>query len=515
MSLRAAFRSAAISAKMVQTNLKLGPKEAAVMRGLRYGFDGTHGPYWNAPGEKSRVRGCTGPGATFRFASQREGADAFIGFAANEGNRNHRFTNHPIYGRLGTPLTEDVETRVVGAVGGKFSEVEAVSVATGQAANVLALKMFSSNGVDSGLEARRVSEGNPIPTELLGRGRHGILIQGGGMYGCSFDHIRELAERDGKDVHILDLTDLTRVRETLKANPHIKVIFCEALNNPNVTLLDIQALAKLRNEINEKNGYEGEDRVKLVVDLTFTTTQVRPFEWDRSLWPDAVTLSGTKMIAGGSHMAGFLIAPREHITGKRGALYLRKDTGAIMADPVAEDLIVSGLPTIIPRAKLNSYYAALFANAFAGDDRVTIFHPSLPSHPQYDLARRIMSNHDGEFDASNILRVRLNPPRFASPHIIESLPAQVILGIAAPESFEFRVWPGMYYAVSLGNDWSLVSQPVSTTQAVMALINSPVLPEILDCGPMDLRLSIGWLHGLRSIEHFKYAVDRAYRNLRS
>lgn len=496
--------------RMSQLRMSLGPRSQAVQYWLRYSFPKTKGPWTNAP--KNRVGSFTGPGATYRFKSQADGAQAFMNFADPTVNRNTTYTQQPIYDRLGSPLTEDAETRVVGLVGGNFNDIEAIAMTNGQSANSLAMRLFTAAGACRELEARRRIEVATIDKQQLNRGRNGMIAPKGGLYGCTFDEIRHLAESEGRDVFLLDLSDLNKVRETLISNPHIKLIFCEPLNNPTLTLVDIQALAKIRNDINERNGYEGRDKVRLVVDTTFTTTQIRPFEWKKELQPDAVTISGTKLMAGGSHMAGFFIAPREHIAGVGNALFLRKNTvPSIMHDVVAKDLIENGLPTILQRALLTQHNAFQFAMAFAGDDRLRIYYPGLESFPQYALAQRLMVDMDGNFAPSHMLRVHLNAPS----GLEEKIAARLINHIANPSRLKYRLLSPLTYAVSLGNDRGLVSQSSTTTQAVMELIQSDILPDKLLCGPADIRMSIGWLRSADdSIGQFSDALNFAFEDMR-
>jgi len=476
------LRAFLVGLRMKQEGLTLGPKAQQTQRHLREGFPGTKGII---PPE-ARVRNLTGDGATFKFLSQAAGEYAFSTFGAHDLNRNTEFRPE-IYSRLIDALIEIIETLTVGLVGGDFNEIEALATATGQSANAMAIKSCISS---------------PEKTE--------ILIPDGGLYGCTIDHIATLVKRGFiKRFHALpDLNDLETVRATLKANPNIKMIFCEALNNPNVTLVDIQNLALLRNEINADR--DEKDHVKLIVDLTFTTTQIRPFEWAKELHPDIVTYSATKLLLGGSFMGGLILTPRKYITGPDGLMWLRKDDGPIMSAPVAKELLESGLPTTLSRSALNQHAALKFAEAFANDDRFTVYYPGLPNHPQHEIAQRLMRDHDGKFAPSYMVRIHINPPPIRGEAVVPTIAERLINRIAQPTSLMDRIWPAWIYAVSLANDRGLLSQSSSTTQYSIAA-GARKIQYDLYCGPADLRFSPGWLASPeRAIEQFRNAADHAF-----
>ena len=518
-------RAAYVAARAWQLSIQLGENAKRIRLGLNKGFPETKGPWTSDPYKGKRVGNLGGPGATYIFASQKAGEQSFLGFNNPEGSsRNAGYTEGKVYDRLGhAPTVEDVETRIVGMVEGPFDKIEAVALSTGQAANVMALKICTAVGVSKETETGLAETGTVLTPAELNRGRHGIIAPKFGMYGCTYDHVRELAEHEGRDVHLIDFTDfdgsksyLDAIRDRLRTNPHIKVIFLEGLNNPNVTLVDLKEVAKIRNEINQERGVEND--VKLVVDLTFTSTQIRPFAWEEELWPDLVTYSATKLIAGGTNMAGFIVGKKELIRGGRSALALKKDTGAIMNDAVAEDLLEGGLRTLIERSMISQHNAWAFARNFEYDDRVEIVYPGLANHPQHTLARQTMLDYDGAFAPSHMIRIRLNPPKSSDPasfgkrfaaEVVDSIITQPLSPLAT------RLGLGLNYAVSLGNDRHLFSQPVSTTQIVIALSGSKVLPEQLLCGPLDLRFSLGLGPVHIPIAQFRGALNRVFGRYRS
>jgi len=516
-------RAAYIAYRMQQEGLSLGDRGKAIKHGLEHGFPGTKGDWTNAPGVRRRIGNLTGSGAIFWFLSQIEAQTAFESFNLPDFKRNFNYTSLPFYLRFGhSPVVEDLETRMVGMVGGDFNKIEAVALSAGQAANYMAICLFAYIGVSREMNARLIQKGVRLSRAELHRGNNGIIIPSRGLYGCTYDELVDFAEYQGLDVHSIDCTDLDGSRsyldeleETLRNNPHIKTVFLEGLNNPNITLIDLKNAARVRNRINKERGVEND--VKLVVDLTFTTPQIRPFEWEEELWPDLVTYSLTKLGAGGSNVSGCIVGKREYISGGRSALSVMKNTGPIIADSVAEDLLLSGLPTLPERALLGQHSASLFAREFEGDSRVEIIYPGLPSHPQYDLARELMVGYDGEFAPSHMIRIRLLPPP-GGDRYLEGIVRRVIGELGEQTSLTplerfFR--QGINYAVSLGNDAHLATQPVSTTQIIMEIGDSKVLPDQLLCTFADLRASIGLSPVHIAIKHLRAALHKGYWRYRT
>jgi cystathionine beta-lyase/cystathionine gamma-synthase len=180
--------------------------------------------------------------------------------------------------------------------------------------------------------------------------------------------------RLGVDVGYVDTTDVAAVEAALAAAP-TRVLHVETIGNPTCVLADVPALA----EAAHRHG------ALLTVDNTFASPAVcRPLEHGA----DLVIESGTKYLSGHSDvMAGAVVGPRHRIAAIRSA---QVDTGATLG-PFAAFLVLRGIATLAVRLERQARTAAALAAFLEGRDGVArVTYPGLPSHPQRDVARRIL-----------------------------------------------------------------------------------------------------------------------------
>jgi len=180
--------------------------------------------------------------------------------------------------------------------------------------------------------------------------------------------------RLGVDVGYVDTTDPDAVEAALRARP-TRILHVETIANPTCVLADIPTLAALAH----RHG------ALLTVDNTFASPAVcRPLEHGA----DLVMESATKYLSGHSDvMAGAVVGARERIAAVRSA---QIDTGATLG-PFAAFLVLRGIATLAVRMERQARTASALAGSLERQDGVNrVIYPGLRSHPQADVAARIL-----------------------------------------------------------------------------------------------------------------------------
>jgi cystathionine beta-lyase/cystathionine gamma-synthase len=180
--------------------------------------------------------------------------------------------------------------------------------------------------------------------------------------------------RLGVDVGYVDTTDPAAVEAALAARP-TRILHVETIANPTCVLADLPRLAHLAH----RHG------ALLTVDNTFASPAVcRPLEHGA----DLVMESATKYLSGHSDvMAGVVVGSRERIAAVRSA---QIDTGATLG-PFAAFLVLRGITTLAVRMERQARTAMGLATSLERQDGVNrVIYPGLPSHPQADVAARIL-----------------------------------------------------------------------------------------------------------------------------
>jgi len=211
---------------------------------------------------------------------------------------------------------------------------------------------------------------------MLTSGDH--LLSDGTLYGETIDLFSKVFPRYGIEVTYADFTDKASIERALK--PNTKVLYTETISNPMITVVDIGAVA----EIAHRN------KAKLVVDNTFTTSvAMKPLE----LGADASINSLTKFANGHSDAIAGSVTASDEIVKK--AYELQVLLGSTV-DPFTAWLCQRGIRTMDLRVQKQMDNAAKLAQALEANPHVLkVNHPSLASHPQHELAKRILKNGFG------------------------------------------------------------------------------------------------------------------------
>jgi cystathionine gamma-synthase/O-acetylhomoserine (thiol)-lyase len=262
-------------------------------------------------------------------------------------------------------------------------------------------------------------------------------------YGTTRDLFDVLLRRLGVATEFVDITDLAAVEAALAADP-TRVLYAETIANPTIVVADHAGLAELAH----RHG------ARYVVDNTFASPYLcRPLE----LGADLVVESATKYLSGHSDvLAGVVCGSSDLIAAIRD---VQVDTGGSLA-PHSAFLALRGLSTLALRMERHSATAAALAAWLERQDGVArVYHPSLASHPQRDVAGRQLSLGGG------MLAFELADGRPAGAAFIDALSIPPI-------------------TASLGSIFTMVVHPPSTTHRQLddaALTDAGISPGLLRC----------------------------------
>ena len=321
--------------------------------------------------------------STFRFATATECAEAFRDEESGY-----------VYTRWGNPTQEVLEQKLAVLEAGEA----ALATASGMGA------------VSTALLTALVDGGHVVAMENL--------------YSATFQILNEEFPRFGIETTFIDATDPAQIEHAIRADT--KVLYLESPTNPLLKLVDLQAAA----EIAKAHGLTS------MIDNTFATPcGQQPITFGI----DVVVHSMTKYISGsGAVIAGAIIGQKEFVVrAKEGSL---RNFGAVIS-PFNAWLTLHGLTTLPLRFAQHSENATRVATFLETHPAVEwVRHPSLPSHPQHELAKRQMDAFGG------MITLELKGGRITGEHLVNHIQLCSL-------------------AVSLGDVRTLICHPASTTHS--------------------------------------------------
>ncbi|WP_161928578.1 O-succinylhomoserine sulfhydrylase [Gordonia crocea] len=201
------------------------------------------------------------------------------------------------------------------------------------------------------------------------------LVAARSLFGSCFVICNEVLPRWGVETVFVDGEDLAQWEEALSVPTD--AVFFETPANPMQTLVDVAAVCDLAHAAG----------AKVVLDNVFATPLLqRGFD----LGADVVVYSATKHMDGqGRVMGGAILGDAEYISGP--VQTLMRHTGPAMS-PFNAWTLLKGLETMRLRMDASVASALTVAEFLDADSRISwTKYPFLPSHPQYDLARKQMA----------------------------------------------------------------------------------------------------------------------------
>jgi len=261
----------------------------------------------------------------------------------------------------------------------------------------------------------------------LTKGNDHILCSKG-VYGCTFGLLEMMKEKYQIDYSFHDLLDEKEIEQQIKSNT--VCIYVETPINPTMEIVNLEGV------VNVAKKY----RIPVVVDNTFSSFYLQnPI----SFGCDIVIHSATKYIGGhGDVIAGLVVGKKSYID--EVANTTRKDIGAVLS-PFDAWLLLRGLKTLPIRMDRHCDNAMNIAEKLIQCPYVEdVYYPFLPTHPQYELAKKQMKKGGG------LITFKLkNSNQKATQQFLNELELIKI-------------------SVSLGDAETLIQHPATMTHAVVS-----------------------------------------------
>jgi cysteine-S-conjugate beta-lyase len=216
-------------------------------------------------------------------------------------------------------------------------------------------------------------------------------------YGGTYRLLNILLEKNSIKTFYADFTNTNEVKEILERED-IKLVVCESPTNPSLKIVDLENIAS----ISKQYG------ALFAVDNSMSTfASQKPLD----LGADFSVFSTTKFISGhGCVTAGALVSKTEYWDEK--VSYIANAQGRSQS-PLDVFLVSLGLPTLIYRMKAQEESALKLSKFLTTHpDVLDMKFPALPSHPQYELAKKQMKiipsvltiNLSSNLKAENLIR---------------------------------------------------------------------------------------------------------------
>ena len=207
-------------------------------------------------------------------------------------------------------------------------------------------------------------------------GDHILLSKG--VFGSTIQIAQNILGNWGVEYTLLDLFDTSSWESKFKENT--KILVLETPTNPSLDLIDIEWLSG----ICKKRG------VLLNVDNCFATPYLQT---PIAFGADIITHSATKFIDGqGRVMGGIVLGTKEQIAKVK---YFCRHTGPAMSAFNAW-ILSKSLETLHIRMDRHCENALKLAQYLETNEQVELVkYPFLPSHPQYELAKKQMKQGGG------------------------------------------------------------------------------------------------------------------------
>jgi len=307
-----------------------------------------------------------------------------------------------IYTRISNPTTAVLEERLAALEGG----VGAVCTASGMAALHLAI------------------------TTILGAGDH--IVASASLYGGTINLLAHTLPRFGIATTFVKPRDLDGLRAAIR--PNTRLVIGETIGNPGLEVLDIPAVAAIAHDA----------KIPLLIDNTFASPYLcRPIE----LGADIVMNSVTKWIGGHGIAIGGVIVDggrfdweasgkfptlTEPYAGYHGMVFTEqfgpaayimrarteglRDFGACLS-PTNAFYLLQGVETLSLRMQRHiENTAAVLAFLQKSEAVAWVIHPTLPGHPDHELAKTLLPR-----GAGSIVSFGVKGGRAAGRKFIEAL----------------------------------------------------------------------------------------------
>lgn len=374
-----------------------------------------------------------------------------------------------IYSRISNPTVSVFEERIAALEGA----TGAVAVASGMAAQLAVFMTLLEPGDE--------------------------VVSSSHLYGGSTIQFTHTLKRIGISVKYVNPTDIDAWESAVTSRT--KAFYGELIGNPRGSVLDLEKISALASH----------NRIPLIIDNTVATPYLcRPMEFGATI----VVYSATKFLGGhGNSLGGVILdsgkfdysnfpaiaapSPKYHnlrffdTFGHYGFLMKTRvetvrDTGSCLS-PMNAFLLIQGVETLSLRMDRHVYNALNVARFLEEHPKVEwVSYAGLPSHPQYEIAKRYLPKGAGAVLSFGIKPQHGEDVRLTGKKFIEQLKL-------------------FSHLANIGDVRSLVIHPASTTHQQLSdqeLKESGVGPDLI-------RLSIG----IENLEDLLWDLNQAFHAL--
>jgi O-succinylhomoserine sulfhydrylase len=295
---------------------------------------------------------------------------------------------------------------------------------------------------------------------FLNKGDH--IISASAVFGSTHTILTKYLPKWGIEYSYFDLARPETIEGLVRANT--KLLYVETPSNPGLDIIDIRYVADLCKK----------HHILFVVDNCFATPAVQQ---PIAHGADLVLHSATKFIDGQGRVLGGVVVGRKDLV-KQLYLFVR-NTGPSLS-PFNAWVLTKSLETLFIRMEKHAASALFLAKALKGNARLSwVKYPFLPEHPQYEIARKQMSNGGG------LLTFELKG------------------GVDAGRKF-LNALKMLSMTNNLGDSRSIASHPASTTHSKLTEDER----RAVGITPGLIRLSVGLEHPQDILDDLLQALDQ-------
>ncbi|HLH61895.1 MAG TPA: cystathionine gamma-synthase [Ktedonobacteraceae bacterium] len=212
---------------------------------------------------------------------------------------------------------------------------------------------------------------------LLSAGDHMVACDD--LYGGSYRIFERVMRRYNVETSYVPAGNVAAYEKAIR--PNTKIVWLETPTNPLLRLTDIQATVEIAHR----------QKLLVVVDNTFASPY---FQQPLKLGADIVVHSTTKYINGHSDVIGGAVV-LNNAEAYEAIKFYQNAAGGVPA-PFDSWLTLRGIKTLAVRMRQHEENARAVARFLQEHPRVEkVYYPGLPSHPDYELAKRQMSGFGG------------------------------------------------------------------------------------------------------------------------
>lgn len=211
---------------------------------------------------------------------------------------------------------------------------------------------------------------------FLSKGDH--IISASAVFGSTHTILTKYLPKWGFESSYFDMNKPETIEALIK--PNTKLLYVETPSNPGLDIIDLEYVAAICKKHN----------ILFIVDNCFATPAVQqPLKFGA----DLVLHSATKFIDGQGRVLGGVVVGRKELVHEM-YLFVR-NTGPSLS-PFNAWVLTKSLETLFIRMDKHADNALKLAQRLEGNPKLnSVKYPFLLSHPQYDIAKKQMSNGGG------------------------------------------------------------------------------------------------------------------------